>query len=180
MWTPYHGAEPYNEVSGLCGVFSGAHHKWPTRPPRSRVAPGWTGPPPTNAVASNDCTHGLRPEPELSASRLVVRQDRGRELLLKVARYHLAIGLCQEQIEQVMGSLRRDGRCRPRQARRTNRRVAQLHPRGLPISARALRCTGQHKHVGCAFSWSNQIRYFVRDIADVRLISAPRAFFGVR
>jgi hypothetical protein len=29
VWIPYHGPEPYDEVCGLCGVFSGAHHKKP-------------------------------------------------------------------------------------------------------------------------------------------------------
>jgi hypothetical protein len=27
MWLPYLGPDPYDEVCGLCGVFSGAHHK---------------------------------------------------------------------------------------------------------------------------------------------------------
>lgn len=25
MWIPYQGSEPYDEVCGLCGAFSGAH-----------------------------------------------------------------------------------------------------------------------------------------------------------
>ena len=29
MWIPYQGTEPYDEICGLCGVFSGAHHKQP-------------------------------------------------------------------------------------------------------------------------------------------------------
>jgi hypothetical protein len=32
MWIPYQGPEPYDEVCGLCGVFSGAHHKKPDPP----------------------------------------------------------------------------------------------------------------------------------------------------
>ena len=32
MWIPYQGPEPYDEVCGLCGVFSGAHHKRPDPP----------------------------------------------------------------------------------------------------------------------------------------------------
>jgi hypothetical protein len=29
MWIPYQGPEPYDEVCGLCGAFSGAHHHKP-------------------------------------------------------------------------------------------------------------------------------------------------------
>jgi hypothetical protein len=29
MWLPYQGPESYDEVCGLCSVFSGAHHKRP-------------------------------------------------------------------------------------------------------------------------------------------------------
>ena len=32
MWIPYQGPEPFDEVCGLCGVFSGAHHKKPDLP----------------------------------------------------------------------------------------------------------------------------------------------------
>jgi hypothetical protein len=32
MWIPYQGPEPYDEVCGLCGAFSGAHHKQPDQP----------------------------------------------------------------------------------------------------------------------------------------------------
>ena len=29
MWIPYHGPEPWDEVCGLCGVFSSGHNKRP-------------------------------------------------------------------------------------------------------------------------------------------------------
>jgi hypothetical protein len=32
MWIPYKGLEPYDEIYGLCGVFSGVHHKKPDPP----------------------------------------------------------------------------------------------------------------------------------------------------
>jgi hypothetical protein len=32
MWIPYQGPEPYDEVCGLCGAFSGAHHEKPDPP----------------------------------------------------------------------------------------------------------------------------------------------------
>ena len=43
MWIPYQGPEPYDEVCGLCGVFSGAHHKKPD-PPAAKLPcpePSW-------------------------------------------------------------------------------------------------------------------------------------------
>jgi hypothetical protein len=32
MWIPYQGPGPYDEVCGLCGTFSGGHHKRPDPP----------------------------------------------------------------------------------------------------------------------------------------------------
>ena len=39
MWLPYQGPEPYDEVCGLCGVFSGAHHKQPDPPAANLPCP---------------------------------------------------------------------------------------------------------------------------------------------
>jgi hypothetical protein len=39
MWIPYQGPEPYDEICGLCGVFSGAHHKKPDPPAAFQPCP---------------------------------------------------------------------------------------------------------------------------------------------
>jgi hypothetical protein len=39
MWIPYQGPEPYDEICGLCGVFSGAHHKKPDPPAALQPCP---------------------------------------------------------------------------------------------------------------------------------------------
>jgi hypothetical protein len=39
MWIPYQGAEPFDEVCALCGVFSGAHHTRPDPPEASLPCP---------------------------------------------------------------------------------------------------------------------------------------------
>jgi hypothetical protein len=41
MWIPNHGPEPFDEVCGLWGVFSGAHHKQPN--PATASLPGTVG-----------------------------------------------------------------------------------------------------------------------------------------
>ena len=39
MWIPNHGPEPFDEVCGLCGVFSGAHHERPDPPEAALPCP---------------------------------------------------------------------------------------------------------------------------------------------
>lgn len=39
MWIPTRGAEPFDEVCALCGVFNGAHHKRPNPPEASLPCP---------------------------------------------------------------------------------------------------------------------------------------------